>query len=184
VQAEAIPAELGTIQALVNTRDVEAGRDDIASPHELAEWLGQRGLLAPGEVVTDDDVERAAHFREALRALLRAQHDSSPDTAALKDLNALATSLPLCVQLDARGGARLEPHAGGVAGALASILGDVAVAMTSGTWARLKACSEEDCQWIFYDRSKNRSGRWCTMRVCGNRTKTRAYRERQRAERG
>ncbi|MGH2778535.1 MAG: CGNR zinc finger domain-containing protein, partial [Actinomycetota bacterium] len=30
----------------------------------------------------------------------------------------------------------------------------------------------------FYDHSKNRSGKWCTMRVCGNRAKTRAYRER------
>jgi len=38
-----------------------------------------------------------------------------------------------------------------------------------------------DCQWAFYDRSKNRSGRWCSMRTCGNRTKTRAYRTRRRA---
>ncbi len=41
-------------------------------------------------------------------------------------------------------------------------------------------CSSDTCQWAFYDRSKNRSGRWCSMQVCGNRTKTRAYRARQR----
>jgi predicted RNA-binding Zn ribbon-like protein len=35
---------------------------------------------------------------------------------------------------------------------------------------------------VFYDRSKNRSGRWCVMAECGNRAKVRAYRERERAK--
>ena len=48
--------------------------------------------------------------------------------------------------------------------------------MADGTWRRLKACREDTCQWAFYDRSKNRSGTWCSMAVCGNRAKARAYR--------
>jgi predicted RNA-binding Zn ribbon-like protein len=35
------------------------------------------------------------------------------------------------------------------------------------------------CQWLFYDRSRNRSAVWCQMAVCGNRIKTKAYRERR-----
>jgi len=51
-------------------------------------------------------------------------------------------------------------------------------AMATGTWVRLKACTNDECQWAFYDHSRNRSGAWCTMAVCGNRMKGRAFRRR------
>ena len=70
----------------------------------------------------------------------------------------------------------------GVAGALATLAGIVAEAAAAGTWPRLKACPAEACGWVFYDRSRNRSGRWCDSTVCGNRAKTRAYRRRRRAQ--
>ena len=41
--------------------------------------------------------------------------------------------------------------------------------MRDGTWGRLKACAEDGCRWAFYDASRNQSGRWCSMAVCGNR---------------
>ena len=44
-----------------------------------------------------------------------------------------------------------------------------------------QVCVADDCQWAFYDTSKNRSRHWCSMGVCGNRQKTRTYRARQRA---
>jgi predicted RNA-binding Zn ribbon-like protein len=53
------------------------------------------------------------------------------------------------------------------------------VAEAGGTWGRLKACRNEACRWIFYDASKNRSGRWCDMQLCGARHKMRAYRGRK-----
>lgn len=52
-------------------------------------------------------------------------------------------------------------------------------AMENGTWTRLRACLR--CHWASYDRSRNLSSRWCSMRYCGNRTKTRAYRLRKDA---
>ena len=52
--------------------------------------------------------------------------------------------------------------------------------MVEGTWHRLKACPNPDCEWAFYDRSRNRSSRWCVMSECGNRAKARTFRERQR----
>jgi hypothetical protein len=51
-------------------------------------------------------------------------------------------------------------------------------AMLDGTWPRLKAC--RNCCWSFYDYSPNRSATWCSMQLCGNRKKTRAYRSRRR----
>jgi predicted RNA-binding Zn ribbon-like protein len=77
------------------------------------------------------------------------------------------------------GGARLEPARRDVDGALADLVGIVHTAMADGTWSRLKACRRDVCQWLFYDRSRNRSAVWCQMAVCGNRIKTKAYRERR-----
>jgi len=58
-------------------------------------------------------------------------------------------------------------------------VGIVYTAMADGTWSRLKACRRDVCRWLFYDRSRNRSAVWCRMAVCGNRTKTKAYRARK-----
>jgi predicted RNA-binding Zn ribbon-like protein len=57
-----------------------------------------------------------------------------------------------------------------------------AEAATLGTWTRLKACSADDCQWAFYDRSPARTGCWCRMQICGARSKSRAYRRRAAAQ--
>ena len=64
---------------------------------------------------------------------------------------------------------RLAPESGGVDGAIARLLAIVAGAVEQGRWQRLKACPRETCNWAFYDQSKNRSGRWCRMEVCGQR---------------
>jgi predicted RNA-binding Zn ribbon-like protein len=45
-------------------------------------------------------------------------------------------------------------------------------------WERLQVCPEDDCAGAFYDESRNRSRRWCSMNVYGNRQKVRAYRDR------
>ena len=48
-----------------------------------------------------------------------------------------------------------------------------------GTWSRFKACRKDTCGWIFYDHSRNRSSNWCSMTICGNRSKTAGYRRRE-----
>jgi predicted RNA-binding Zn ribbon-like protein len=58
----------------------------------------------------------------------------------------------------------------------------VTTAAADGSWQRLKACADEECRWAFYDHSRNRSGRWCSMATCGNQQKARTYRERARAD--
>ena len=45
----------------------------------------------------------------------------------------------------------------------------------------LKICP--NCEWLFLDRSKNRSRAWCDMAVCGNRVKARLHYHRKRQER-
>ena len=76
---------------------------------------------------------------------------------------------------------RLTPAAKGTDAGLARLLAIVARSGADGSWDRLKACAGPDCRWAFYDKSRNRSGRWCSMATCGNLHKTRAFRERAKA---
>ena len=180
---EAIPPELELVRAFVNTLDVEAADDELGSPEGLRRFLVERALIDEDVQPDSHDLEAAIELRESLRAMLRAHHGDPVEEASVRRLTALAGRFPLQVRFRPGDDAILLPLKGGVAGALGRILADVAVAMTKGSWERLKVCSEDSCQWAFYDRSKNRSGRWCSMRVCGNRTKTRAYRDRRRGAR-
>jgi predicted RNA-binding Zn ribbon-like protein len=84
------------------------------------------------------------------------------------------------VRFDEHGVATAAPAARGVDGALGRLLAIVAAAQADETWVRLKACPWQTCRWAFYDHSKNRSGRWCRMEVCGNRAKAAAFRARAR----
>jgi predicted RNA-binding Zn ribbon-like protein len=180
-QDEAVPRELAAVVALVNTVDLLEGDDDrLDSPEALRVLLTTHGLLAASEPVDEADLALAVELREALRAMLRYNHGEPLDPAALLTVNRVAAGLPLRLGFDDEGHPALAPASTGCRGALATLLAGVAQAHAQGTWERLKACSDDSCQWAFYDRSKNRSGRWCSMRTCGNRTKTRTYRSRRR----
>lgn len=176
-----VPSEVETVLGFVNTLDVESAADELDTPEALTGWLESRGLLRGAGTATSRDLEQAIRLREALRALLRAHHDSTVDRDAISELNSAASDLPLNVAFDSRGNPDVVPGQAGIAGALGGILSAVARAQAVGNWTRLKVCSMDTCQWAFYDRSKNRSGRWCSMGVCGNRAKTRSYRDRRRS---
>jgi len=159
---KAAPEPLRLVQRFVNTVDHENDREWIGTAGELADFLG----CDEAEV----DVQRAHELREALRMLLRANNGAPLDADALAAVNRVAAGL------------RLELDVGGrvVFGAedpLARIVAVAFGAMLEGTWPRLKAC--RNCKWAFYDYSKNRAASWCSMQLCGNRLKTRAYRSRR-----
>jgi hypothetical protein len=179
---EAAPEPLALVQAFANTV-AEEGHfrwEAIGDPDSLRSWLSSRWLLADGERVGEADVARAKEVRKALRSLLAANNGREADAAAIRALNLATERARLTVRFGADGRATLEPGAGGVDGALGRVLAAVHASMEEGIWGRLKSCANATCGWAFYDRSKNRSGRWCSMEVCGNRTKTRAYRRRRR----
>jgi predicted RNA-binding Zn ribbon-like protein len=99
--------------------------------------------------------------------------------AGRNDLAAVASELSLTIDFT---GAEptLERADRAPRAALARLLAACVTAASRGTWTRLKMCSAHDCNWVFYDTSRNRLGRWCAMDVCGNRVKTSRYRARRR----
>jgi predicted RNA-binding Zn ribbon-like protein len=173
------PHALNLVIDFVNTLDVEAGTDALSTPPGLYAWLMEAQLLAPnGESLGEADRLNAVRLREALRALILANNGGAPDESAGRELERVARNGELGLHFADSGTASLAPGANGLAGALARLLIPVADALGDGSWQRVKACRSPDCHWAFYDRSRNRSGVWCEMAICGNRTKVRAYRDR------
>jgi predicted RNA-binding Zn ribbon-like protein len=178
---KAAPGDLNHIRRFVNTLDLEDKTDDIAEPDALRDWLAERKLIDSGAELGRADVSQAQEVREALRKLLLANNGDPLDPEAIETLNAASRRAELEVRFKGDGDACLVPVRAGIDGAIGRLLAIIERAMADGTWPRLKACAFHDtCEWAFYDWSKNSSGTWCDMAVCGNRAKARAYRERRR----
>jgi predicted RNA-binding Zn ribbon-like protein len=176
------PEPLRLVQAFVNTVDVENGIEELTGPAELGTALVRIGALPKGAGPLDEaDLGRALEVREALRSLLLVNSGRPADPQALAVLERAAASAGLSMRFAHDGTSSLTSQAKGLDGALGRILAVVYSSMVAGTWVRLKACPRDVCGWVFYDRSRNLSSRWCAMSVCGNRTKTRTYRRRASA---
>jgi predicted RNA-binding Zn ribbon-like protein len=172
------PEPLRAIQAFVNTLDIENGVEELTGPEALAEVLVRAGLAAEVQA-SRADLRAALELREALRALLLANNGVEVEAGALAPLERAARAAQLGARCAADGTIELVAHAPGVDGALGRLLAIVLTARADGSLARLKACRRDVCHWVYYDRSRNRGSTWCAMSVCGNRTKTRAYRQRR-----
>jgi predicted RNA-binding Zn ribbon-like protein len=179
---EPAPGALALIQAFVNTEIPEWHRDDLGTPVALADWLAMHALLEHGVGATADEFVRARAVREALRELALANTLDGPlDGAVRARVDALLRQVPLVLEAGADGGVGVRAAGAGVDVALGRLLAIVLEAERDGIWRRLKACRQDTCRWIFYDHSRNRSSSWCSMSICGNRVKTRAYRRRRAA---
>ena len=175
------PGRLGLVQAFLNSFWVLGAHGAEGWPDAAAyeRWLAVRGFVgrAPGEA----DRLRAIELREALRSLALANHDGTPAprAEATVDRIVLGAGAALVPRIG-DGPDRLDVVGDGPEAALALVAGVVFAARAGGEWRRMKACPHERCGWVFYDRSRNRSSQWCSMSICGNRTKGEALRRRRR----
>jgi predicted RNA-binding Zn ribbon-like protein len=177
------PGSLALVQDFVNTRNYFHGGDLLGDAEEATARLAERGLLGEGERVGEAERRCLVAFREALRGLLSAHNGvagAEPGVDA-RILNGLAASAALGVRFGPDGHPTLERGSGGGTAerVMARLLAEAVRAEAEGRWGRLKACRNEGCRWAFYDASRNRSGKWCNMDVCGARHKMRVYRERK-----
>ena len=177
------PHHLQLVLDFVNTLDVETQSDALSFPEQLAAWLRQQGLIGSSAPrIGNGEHRQAIELREALRETMHAHTRGSSGTAgAAAQLDAVAEAGRLAPCFEPDGRVHLAARHPGYPGVLARLLVPVATAALDGTWSRVKACDADDCAEAFYDRSRNRSGRWCDMAVCGNRTKVRAYRSKRRS---
>jgi len=154
---KAAPEPLRRVQKFLNSVDLENEVD------WLPDWLEEHGMAA--------ELERAEALRTALRELAIANSGGPAATAAVEVVNRAAGRL--APRIDGESRVSIVSDGDALDDVVAAAFG----AMLDGSWARLKAC--RNCHWSFYDYSPNRSAAWCSMQLCGNRAKTRAYRRRR-----
>ena len=153
--------------------------DELGGLGEVRAWWRElSGAPVPHTVGAEADLELLRRTRTVIRSLALRNNgvDVEVDEAQLG-------SLPLRFVVAG------EP--GLVAGGQSNVLREVtartlsALLRTSGSigWRRVKACPGPDCGWVFHDRSRNGSRRWCDMAECGNRAKGAAFRSRHRVAR-
>ncbi|MGP3967951.1 CGNR zinc finger domain-containing protein [Streptomyces sp. 6N223] len=169
------PSGLVLVEALINTWDIEADEDELATPRGRADFSRRHGLPE----FPNSAVPELQRLREALRAACLAH--AGVDIPA--DEMPAPLPAPLTLRLSPTGAAALDPAPGlpPVAALTARVAAAVAAAQADGTWQRLKACESHTCRWAYYDHSPAGRRRWCSMQVCGARAKMRAYRARRNA---
>jgi predicted RNA-binding Zn ribbon-like protein len=164
----------------VNTHDLEEERDAIADPKQLQGWIEEQTGERLAEVV-EEDLRRVHRLRKAFRALMRANNGGRLEDRELESLREAAERSRYRLTFGSEGKLTLAPARADLGGFESRLLLALERLQCEDAWPRVKACTDEGCQWAFYDTTRNRSRTWCSMDVCGNRQKTRRYRQRKSA---
>jgi predicted RNA-binding Zn ribbon-like protein len=189
------PVDAERVLAFINTlssRPTAAPVEHLDSYDALVVWAREQHLVsaAAADRLSAEArrhphqaaavLARAKDFREALNGLaLAIDAGRQPGADVLKTIGDCLAS--------AYANGRLVPHEGAlqwVASAeddLERVLWEIGRAagrlVVSPRLARVRACAASDCGWWFVDDTKNRSRRWCDMKLCGNREKLRRFRK-------
>jgi predicted RNA-binding Zn ribbon-like protein len=180
------PGTLALVQSFVNTHydlTAERGGEILVDPMALRTWLAARGLIGERARLDARDLTRVVTVREGLRALAFANNDQMLNNDAIDAMRRASAGAATEIRIE-RDGPRFVTAATGIDAAIGALLAITARAMIDGSWLRFKACPGRGCGWAFYDHSRNQSARWCSMKVCGDREKARAYYQRKTADRG
>lgn len=185
-----------------NTMSGRGGPQCLEHLHEyghLLQWCRHAGLLsavqagrlaraagkAPAKAVRV--LRQAKQLREAIYSLGVAINSGRPSAAGLAALNGALAAAEGHRQIAASAGGftwkwRAGPDdLGWMLGPIALSAADLLVNLDR---RRLKQCAGLHCGWFFLDETRSRTRRWCDMRVCGSRAKTRRFRQRQRGRVG
>jgi predicted RNA-binding Zn ribbon-like protein len=186
-----VPDELANLYDFANSLDVRhfthhgvqhVQGDELTGPRELGAWMAQRGLSWTSAKITPAMFATALRLRASVRGYLEcdpAERRKSQD--AVRSLNAALKLFPLVARAQIDRGMTLGAAREDALAGLATISAELYDGSIKGTLDRLKMCAAEECRRVFFDRSKPATRRWCMSTLCGNRMKTRAYRERHRS---
>ena len=176
-----VPDAVLLVRDFVNSAEPQVGGEDLTGPGALLAWATARDLLPDDAVLDADDVALAVAVREGMRGVLLAHAGHDVPAGAVEALDDALGRAPVRAAVDATGAVRLRAADDrAVSHLVAALLDAVRRAEGDGTWERLKVCAKDSCRWAFYDTSRNRSGRWCSMAGCGNQVKMQRAHARRR----
>jgi hypothetical protein len=172
------PGGVALVQDFLNTKAIKEHPDLLADPvlaqswvtNAVQAWSTTRGDVVRPLTLTPTDVTKLHALRATIAGLIAEDVSGSPGIG----------SVPASLALSDSGDVRLEPAGSGWRWLASALWGEILLSQQTGTWRRLKQCHNTDCRSTFYDRSKNNSGVWHNVKVCGNAANLRASRARRR----
>ncbi|MEV6419288.1 CGNR zinc finger domain-containing protein [Streptomyces sp. NPDC051662] len=200
------PAGLALVQELINTRAIKGYAPDLLADHEAAErwltgaageWAHIHGLDSPDCALSPSDPRALRELRESFERLITTAPASHTEPGAVvapgpasgttprpsSDTAPRPISgrgVPVRLAPDEQGQVRLLPVGRGRGWLESALWSETLLAQRAGTWPRLKICRNGECGSAFYDTSRNNSGVWHDVRICGNAANLRASRQRKR----
>jgi len=169
----AAPGNLVLLEGFLNTYAGEFGVEDFATPDSTEAWLKSVNLWTGTEKLSTSQTRKIISFRDTLRMWILDKETNQP-------INELIQAVPFQAMFDSQGeiGFRSKGDAGDqVLGAVSEVILE---SQKNGTWDRFKCCELPTCGWAYYDSTRSRTKRWCSMKTCGSRHKAREYYKRKR----
>jgi predicted RNA-binding Zn ribbon-like protein len=176
------PGRLDVLQRFLNLHDHQPGvpGDLPPSPDLVREYLVDAELLEAGAPYPTEAHRRLMDLYEAIHRALAAPEADGAGARSAARIQEVAHGASFRLRFD--GEPALEPAGDGVDAAIGALLAILFLAELDGSWSHVKECASATCHSVFFDRSKNHSGKWCSMQSCGNQHKVRAWRERHRSD--
>lgn len=161
------------IVALLNSESAVGG-DSLRDPDRFGTFCS---ALEIDQAEFKVDETLLAIMRDLRAAVANCIEDpSSKSSQALEHLSAKAQ---LVMRLDDGGMPMLSSAAVGFASIPALFVLAVAALSEDGAWRRIRVCDAPECSKAFFDSTRSRTRRWCSMATCGNRVKVSEHRERK-----
>ncbi len=173
--------------------------DKLGAYPDLLGFAVQAGLLAQGDAaglavlaaaeprLAAAAIGQARDLREVLYRLFSAvAARRDPGAIDLERFNAALPEALSHLRLERRGAGYawtwvpVEAAPATLVSPLWPILRSAADLLTSAERQQVRECGGSACTWLFLDRSRNRSRRWCSMESCGNRAKAQRHYHRRR----
>jgi predicted RNA-binding Zn ribbon-like protein len=201
--AQPVPSapRIGNLLCLdfVNTEVMSGGApaDRVADFAALARWAREAGILSDAEeravVRASGSGLQAKAALEAARVLRAAMRElagdlasgKAPGPAAVVAINAVLATGASVLQIERRSGAfttRRQLVTTDAASLLVPVAESAAWLLEHGDSSLVRGCENPACILFFYDTTKNKRRRWCSMEGCGSRAKAAAYYRRPRGK--
>ncbi len=164
----------------VHTGEDEHMRELIHEPADLAFFLA--AILDIGRVTaTRTNVIGARVLRDAIRdCVVRTMDGTRLRAVHVDTINAFAARPCAVPALTPE--ATVHTEVASANDALSSIARDAIDLFAADLGDRIRTCAAEDCGLFLLDMSRPNLRRWCSMELCGNRSKMRSFRSRAHAD--
>ncbi len=167
------PGNLVLLEGFLNTSHEEMGFDDFETANSTEAWLRDVDLWTDSKKITNEQAQIIIRFRSDLRRWILNKEDIQP-------LNKLVAVIPFQTQFNSDGHIQFVPSGNACNRVLGTLVSLISQSQQEGAWDRFKCCELPTCGWAFYDSTRSRTKRWCSMKTCGSRHKAREYYKRKR----